>query len=228
MHRRKSSNSRRTAFVLSTAAVAAVPLLTACGSDAHPGAAAVVGSDRITVSQLENRVNEVRDAQQAATKDDQQYEQAIAKSGGLTRNTLHSMVFDRVLHRAAADAGVTVTRRQIQERKAAMAQQAGGARQLELALLEQYSIAPERIADSARTDLEVMGLAQKVGANMQSQSETDQAPFWKALDQASKELNVDLNPRYGTWDIAKSHGRADAKTPWVREVTSPKTEQQTA
>ncbi|MEV6698225.1 SurA N-terminal domain-containing protein [Streptomyces sp. NPDC051453] len=226
MHRR---NSRRTALVLATAAVAAVPLLTACGDDAHPGAAAVVGSDRITVSQLENRVNEVRDAQQAATKDDQQYEQAIAKSGGLTRNTLHSMVFDRVLHRAAADAGVKVSRRQVQEREAAMAQQAGGVRQLRLALLEQYNIAPGRIAESARTDLEVMGLAQQVGANMQSQSESDQAPFWKALDQASKELKVDLNPRYGTWDIAKSHGRADAKTPWVREVTSPKTgDEQTA
>ncbi|MFB7714467.1 SurA N-terminal domain-containing protein [Streptomyces sp. NPDC056105] len=225
MHRR---NSRRTALVLATAAVAAVPLLTACGDNAHPGAAAVVGSDRITVSQLENRVNEVRDAQQAAT-DDQQYEQAIAKSGSLTRNTLHSMVFDRVLHRAAADAGVTVSRRQVQEREAAMAQQAGGVRQMRLALLQQYNIAPERVADSARTDLEVMGLAQTVGANMQSQSEADQAPFWKALDQASKELNVDLNPRYGTWDIAKSHGRADAKTPWVREVTSPKTgDEQTA
>ena len=217
MHRRIS---RRTALVLSSAAVVAVPLLTACGNEAHPGAAAVVGSERITVSQLQNRVNEVREAQQAATKDDQQYEQAIAKSGGLTRNTLSSMVFDRVLHRAATDAGVTVTRKQIQGHEAEMARQAGGVRQMRLALLEQYNIAPERVSESARTDLVVMALAQQVGANMQSQSEADQAPFWKALTQASKELNVDLNPRYGTWDIARTHGRADAKTPWVRQVTS--------
>ncbi|MFF2505232.1 SurA N-terminal domain-containing protein [Streptomyces sp. NPDC058067] len=220
MHRRHSRNSRRAALVLTSAAVAAVPLLTACGSDAHPGAAAVVGSERITVSQLQNRVNEVRDAQQAATKDSAQYEQAIAKSGGLTRSTLSSMVFDRVLHRAATDAGITVTRKQIQAHEAGMAQQTGGVRQMRLALLEQYNIAPQRIDEFARTDIEVMALAQHVGANMQSQSAADQAPFWKALDQASKELNVDLNPRYGTWDITNTHGRADLKTPWVREVTA--------
>ena len=102
MHRR-----RRTALVLSAAAIAAAPLLTACGSEAHPGAAAVVGGDRITVAQLEGRVSEVRDAQRAAVPDDAQYEQAIAKTGGLTRDTLHSMVLDKVLHRAATDAGVT-------------------------------------------------------------------------------------------------------------------------
>src|SRR6478735_8349089 len=55
LHRR-----RRTALLLTAAIAAAAPLLTACGNDAHPGAAAVVGGERITVSQLENRVDEVR------------------------------------------------------------------------------------------------------------------------------------------------------------------------
>lgn len=77
MHRR-----RRTALLLS-AAIAAAPLLTACGSDAHPGAAAVVGGQRITVAQLENRVGEVRAAQREAVPDDAQYAQVIAKSGTL-------------------------------------------------------------------------------------------------------------------------------------------------
>ncbi|MEU6660720.1 SurA N-terminal domain-containing protein [Streptomyces sp. NPDC046821] len=226
MHRRNSRRnsrrtSRRTALALSSAALVAVPLLTACGNEApHPGAAAVVGSERITVSQLQVRVNEVRAAQRAATGNGRQYEQAIAKSGGLTRSTLNSMVFDRVLHQAATDAGIGITRKQIQDHEAEMARQAGGAKQLRLALLQQYNVAPQRVDEMSRTDLEVLALGKQVGADMQSQNPADQAPFWKALDQASKKLNVDLNPRYGTWDIAKARGRADAKTPWVREVTA--------
>ena len=65
MHRR-----RRTALLLTAAIAAAAPLLTACGSDSHPGAAAVVGGQRITVAQLENRVNEVRTAQRTAVAND--------------------------------------------------------------------------------------------------------------------------------------------------------------
>ncbi|SNX61737.1 SurA-like protein [Streptomyces sp. TLI_55] len=212
MHRR-----RRTALLLS-AAIAAAPLLTACGSDAHPGAAAVVGGQRITVAQLETRVNEVRDAQRAAVTDDAQYAQAIAKTGTLTRDTLHGMVLDRVLHRAAEDAGITVTRKEIQTMRAGLEQQAGGAKGLETAWLQQYGIAPERLDDNLRLQLEAQKLAAALG------TDTSQPAFWAALSKASKELGVDLNPRYGTWDVDKS-SRVDAKTPWVREVTASGTRQ---
>ncbi|KUN21475.1 hypothetical protein AQJ23_31660 [Streptomyces antibioticus] len=212
MHRR-----RRTALLLS-AAIAAAPLLTACASDAHPGAAAVVGDQRITVAQLETRVNEIRDAQRATVTDDAQYAQAIAKTGTLTRDTLHSMVLDRVLHRAAEDAGITVTRKEIQTMRAGLEQQAGGAKGLETAWLQQYGIAPERLDDNLRLQLEAQKLAAALG------TDTSQPAFWAALSKASKELDVDLNPRYGTWDVEKS-SRVDAKTPWVREVTASGTRQ---
>ncbi|AZM53685.1 hypothetical protein DMA15_14795 [Streptomyces sp. WAC 01529] len=214
MHRR---TSRRTALLLSTAALAAAPLLTACGNEAHPGAAAVVGGDRITVAQLEGRVNEVRDAQRAAIPDDERYAQAIAKSGGLTRATLHTMVLDEVLHRAAADAGVSVTRRDIQTMRAGLEKQAGGRKALEEGWLQQYSVAPARLDDSLRTEIEAQKLAKKLGADMNSPE--GQALFWKALTAASKKLDIDLNPRYGSWDVDKNK-RTDAKTPWIRQVTA--------
>ncbi|CAM5649216.1 hypothetical protein STENM223S_08761 [Streptomyces tendae] len=100
--------------------------LPACGNDAHPGAAAVVGDQRITVAQLENRVDEVREAQRAAVPDDTQYEQVVAQTGALTRDTLHGMVLDRVLHRAARDAGVTVSRREVEGMRGGLEEQAGG------------------------------------------------------------------------------------------------------
>ncbi|WP_329051007.1 SurA N-terminal domain-containing protein [Streptomyces violaceus] len=213
MHRR-----RRTALVLTAAIAAAAPLLTACGNDAHPGAAAVVGGQRITVSQLEERVGEVRAAQRATVRNDAQYQQAIARTGTLTRDTLHTMILDRVLHRAAEDAGVTVTRREIQEMRSGLEEQAGGAEGLETTWLQQYGIPPERLDENLRLQLEAQKLAEELG------TDTSRPEFWKALSDASKDLNVDLNPRYGAWDVQKS-SRADAKTPWVRDVTTAQTQQ---
>ncbi|WP_046731705.1 SurA N-terminal domain-containing protein [Streptomyces humi] len=208
MHRR-----RRTALVLSAAIAAAAPLLTACGSGAHPGAAAVVGGQRITVSQLENRVNEVRQAQRAAVPDQAQYQQVLSATSSLTRDTLYNMVLDRVLHRAAQDAGVSVSRKEVDEMRTRLQQQAGGAKALRTAWLQKYGIAPARLDDNLRFQVEAGKLAQALG------TDTSQPAFWKALSQASEELHVDLNPRYGAWDVQKS-SRVDAKTPWVREVTS--------
>ncbi|MFJ6086109.1 SurA N-terminal domain-containing protein [Streptomyces sp. NPDC092369] len=211
MHRR-----RRTALLF-TAVIAAAPLLSACGSDAHPGAAAVVGGQRITVAQLENRVGEVRSAQRAAVSDDAQYKQAVAQTGSLTRDTLHGMVLDRVLHRAAQDEDVTVSRHEIQQMRTGLEQQVGGSKALETAWLQQYGVAPARLDDNLRLQLEAQKLAQALG------TDTSKPAFWNALSKASKELHVDLNPRYGTWDVQKS-SRVDAKTPWVREVTAPATQ----
>jgi hypothetical protein len=208
LHRRR----RRTALLLTAAIAAAAPLLTACGSDAHPGAAAVVGGQRITVAQLENRVDEVRAAQRAAVQDDTQYQQVLAQTGALTRDTLRSMVLDRVLHRAAADAGITVTPKEVQQMRTGLEQQVGGSKALQTAWLQQYGVAPRRLDDNLRVQLEAQKLARSLG------TDTSKPAFWNALSAASKELHVDLNPRYGSWDVQK---RVDAKTPWVREVTTP-------
>ncbi|MFF3465981.1 SurA N-terminal domain-containing protein [Streptomyces sp. NPDC002619] len=213
MHRR-----RRTALLLTAAITAAAPLLTACGSEAHPGAAAVVGGQRISVAQLEGRVQEVREAQRAAVPDDSQYQQVLASTSSLTRDTLHTMVLDRVLHRAAQDQGIGVTPKEIQQMRAGLEQQAGGAKALETAWLQKYGIAPGRLDENLRLQLEAQKLAQTLG------TDTTEPAFWKALSTASKELHVDLNPRYGAWDVQKS-SRVDAKTPWVREVTASGTQQ---
>ncbi|MFA3875313.1 SurA N-terminal domain-containing protein [Streptomyces sp. MMCC 100] len=213
MHRR-----RRSALLLTAAIAAAAPLLAACGNDAHPGAAAVVGDQRITVAQLEHRVDEVREAQRAAVPDDTQYQQVVARSGTLTRDTLHGMVLDRVLHRAAQDAGVTVSRKEVQGMRGELEGQAGGPEQLETVWLQQYGVAPERLDDNLLVQIEAQKLAQSLG------TDTSRPEFWQALSEASKKLDVDLNPRYGAWDVQKS-SRVDTQTPWVREIAAAETRQ---
>ncbi|WP_432057482.1 SurA N-terminal domain-containing protein [Streptomyces sp. bgisy022] len=207
MHRR-----RRTALLFTAALVAAAPLLTACGNDAHPGAAAVVGGQRITVAQLEERVDQIREAQRAAVPDEAQYEQAVARTGSLTRDTLNGMVLDRVLERAAEDAGVTVSDREVQQLRFDLQEQAGGAEALEAAWLQQYGIPPQRLDDNLRLQVTAQKLAESLG------TDTSRPEFWQALSEAGKELDVDLNPRYGSWDPEKS-SRVDATTPWLRDVT---------
>ncbi|WP_200307497.1 SurA N-terminal domain-containing protein [Streptomyces adelaidensis] len=220
MHRR-----RRTALLLSAAIAAAGPLLTACGSDAHPGAAAVVGGERITVAQLENRVNEVRTAQRAASPDQAQYQQAISQTSALTRNTLNGMVLEKVLDQALEDAGVTVTRKEVQKYRSDLEQDAGGAEALETAYLQRYSVAPEQLEESLRSDVEVQKLSTALGADLNTPE--GGTVFWQALSGASKKLDVDLNPRYGSWGVDQSGrvGLVQAKTPWLREVTATGTEQ---
>lgn len=214
MHRR-----RRTALVLSAAIAAAAPLLTACGNEAHPGAAAVVGGERITVAQLENRVSDVRAAQRAATTDDAQYQQAIAQTPSLTRNTLNGLVLEKVLDQALEDAGVTVTRKEAQKYRSDLERNAGGAEALEQAYLQQYAVAPEQLEESLRSDVEVQKLATALGADLNTPDGS--TGFWKALSDASEKLDVDLNPRYGSWGVGQDGrlGLTNARTPWVREVS---------
>lgn len=201
---------RRTAFRLSAVALLATsPLLTACGGDEHPGAAAVVEGDRITVSQLQAQVRDVRDAQEASP----QSAELIAGTAQLGRSTLNAMIFDRVLTKAAEDAGVTVSRRDVQEARAEAERAAGGAGRLRQVWLQQYAIAPERIDSTLRTQVAMDKLSSRIGANRSTPE--GQAKIVKALGDASSAMNIDVNPRYGKWD-AEQVRLGGTEEPWLR------------
>ncbi|MGW7366149.1 SurA N-terminal domain-containing protein [Streptomyces sp. NPDC054841] len=207
MHRR-----RRTALALSAALVAAGPLLAACGNEAHPGAAAVVGGDRIEVSALQSEVKDVRTAQQASPESGQ----LIKNTGQLNRAKLHGMILDRILEHAADEAGVTVSRKEIQEARAAAVQQSGGEEQLAAMLLQQRGVAPGQIDQAVREEVLLTKLAQALGADLGTPQ--GQQKVGAALTEASKGLDIDVNPRYGTWDDTKIQ-LGDYKAPWITQVT---------
>ncbi|MEU2669809.1 SurA N-terminal domain-containing protein [Streptomyces sp. NPDC007164] len=209
MHRR-----RRTALTVSAALLAAAPLLTACGSESHPGAAAVVGGDRIEISTLQGQVAAVREAQ----RDSKDAAQLIDKSGQLSRAKLHGLIFDRVLDRAAQDAGVSVNRNEIQQMRKAAAAQSGGEERLRTAMLQQSWVAPDQIDAVLREQVQLTKLAQALGADLQQPA--GQQAVGEALGKASKALRVDVNPRYGSWDNKQTQ-LADYKAPWINRVTKP-------
>jgi hypothetical protein len=208
LHRR-----RRTALALSAAALLAAPLLTACGSEAHPGAAAVVGGDRIDVATVQAQASDVRSAQRTSERSGE----LVTKSGQLNRAKLHSLIFGQVLDRAAKDAGVTVSRKEIQQIQAAAAAQSGGDEGLRTVMLEQRWVAPGQIENDLRKEVQLPKLAQALGADLQTPA--GQAVVGKALTEASKALHIDVNPRYGSWDDEKVQ-LSTYKAPWITQVTT--------
>lgn len=211
MHRRRS------ALTLSAAAtlLAATPLLTACGGEGHPGAAAVVNGDPITMSQLQGRVQAVRDAQRAAP----QGEQLIRRTGRLARATLDGMIRHHVVAQAAKDAGVHVSRNDIQRTRKHYEQQAGGAKALQAALLQQQALAPSEIDDRVWLELSVQKIAKASGIDLRT-PQGNQALTKKFTD-ASKAMDIEVNPRYGAWDSDKA-ALTGAKTPWINDVSGRK------
>ncbi|WP_431044005.1 SurA N-terminal domain-containing protein [Streptomyces sp. P1-3] len=195
----------RTALSVSAASalLLATPLLTACGSDAHPGAAAVVDGERISVAQLQAQVRVVRDAQ----RDSPQADQLVANSGRLSKDTLIRMIQYRVIERAGADNGVHVTRREVQKALKDAAEHEGGAARVR-ALYLQQGIAPGQIDDQVRMDLTRDKLLRKLGPRKVNAT----------FAATSKALRIDVNPRYGSWDDTQGTARL-AREPWLHAAT---------
>ncbi|PBC82847.1 SurA N-terminal domain-containing protein [Streptomyces sp. 2224.1] len=200
---------RRTALSVSATAglLAAAPLLAACGGDAHPGAAAIVDGKRITVSQLQAKVKDVRAAQAKSPQGDQ----LIMNTGRLSLATLNGMIFDEVLARGAHDAGVTVTRRDVQRWRAQAEKQAGGADRLKEMWLQQ-GIAPDEIDAMVRNQLLLDGVAQRLGADRGKPE--GQQKLAQALAKTSRSMGIDVNPRFGKWDDHQVI-LGETKDPWI-------------
>ncbi|MFD8670362.1 SurA N-terminal domain-containing protein [Streptomyces microflavus] len=207
MHRR-----RRTALAVTAATLLAAPLLAACGNEAHPGAAAVVGGERIEVSAVQAQAADVRTAQESSPE----AAQLVNKSGQLNRAKLHGLIFGRILDKAAEDAGVTVNRKEIQEARTASRAQAGGEEQLRAMMLQQRWVAPGQIDGDMRQEVLLPKLAKALGADLGTPA--GQQVVGEALTKASKQLKIDVNPRFGAWDDQKMQ-LGNYKAPWITQVT---------
>ncbi|MGW4034339.1 SurA N-terminal domain-containing protein [Streptomyces sp. NPDC004838] len=206
MHRR-----RRTAIIVSAALIAAAPLLTACSDQAHPGAAAVVGGERIEVSTVQGAVQQVRTAQETSP----QAAQLIKESGQLSRAKLYDLIVNEVVQRAADDAKVTVSRKDMQAGRAALVQQAGGQQQLEASYLQQRGVAPDQLGAVIERDILIGKLARTIGASDSAQGQQKLNDMFIA---AAKSLDIDVNPRFGAWDNQKLE-LGEYKAPWISQVT---------
>lgn len=210
---------RRTAVSLAAAALLAVtPVIAACGTP-HAGSAAVVGGEQISVSALQSQVNEVRTAQQRAP----QGAQLLEGSPQLTRATLNSMVFARVLDRAASDAGITVTRGDVQQTRASLERQTQGADNLKAQMLKTYGVAPSGIDGFCRSQIQLDKLSRGVGADLNTAA--GKSAVSRLLVTASNELGIEISPRYGTWNVQQLQ-LAPGTEPWIAKTAEVQAEPQ--
>ncbi|WP_330330817.1 SurA N-terminal domain-containing protein [Streptomyces sp. NBC_00536] len=195
---------RRTALSVSAALLVAAPLLSACSSaEVRPGTAAVVGGERITTAALQAQVKDVRTAQSHA----EQPERLIEASPGLERIKLGKMIQLRVLEKAADDAGLSVSTKDVEDARKAEIDRAKGLDQLEqVALQDRVPLAPDQIDGELRFRLLLGKLSERFG----------QDKVLGVLGKAAQDLHIDVNPRYGSWD-AKQIALGDAETPWVNQ-----------
>ena len=160
---------------LPIAATASLVLVTAlAGCDTSPGAAAVVGNDRISAVTLQQTVDR-------ALKDPAAQQQLGQDRAGFVRSELSRLITNVIVARAAADLHITVSNSDVDQELDTLAQQTGGRQQLIQAA--SASGVPE---PDLRTFVRYFVMQQKLGdalASGISVSDADlQAAYQKDID----------------------------------------------
>lgn len=173
--------------VIAAALAASALILSACGNG-NPGAAAVIGEDRISEQELTSAVETILTAQGHSID---------TSNDKLTRETLDRMVKMALIDMAATKAGVVVTQGEIDRTLADYQAQAGGAEQFNGILLGQ-GIAPSQADAAVKLNLQAQKLAQAISPGADQQTAGMQ--LVSTLGQYSEMIGTTISPRYGTWD----------------------------
>ncbi|MFD3695596.1 SurA N-terminal domain-containing protein [Streptomyces sp. NPDC058646] len=198
---------RRTALSVSAALLVAAPLLSACSGEARPGTAAVVGGERITTSALQAQVNDVRAAQ---NRTGGAAAELIASTPNLERQKLDAILQSRVIDKMAETAGITATEKEIEDERKAYVDENQGAEQFEALLLQKGAIAPGQAERFLTNQVLLTKLTAKYG----------NGKLEEPARAAAKALDIEVNPRYGAWDVQQIKLGA-GETPWITQRTAP-------
>ena len=180
-------NSRRSGVVAAVAA--SVLVLSGCAS-ATPGAAAVVGNERISERDLTEQVEQVLRAQGRPVD---------SASEALVVTTLDRMITTQLVEQLAAENEVVVTQGELDATIANYVEASGGREAFQNTLLAQ-DLAPDDIDELFRVNL----LAQKMGVlfDPSGTPETQSSAIFAAVAAYSEEVGTTVSPRYGQWDPA--------------------------
>ncbi len=174
------SPSRRTVAVVFC--VVAAASLTACETN-EIGAAAVVGDDRITIGELQDRVRDFTDSipdESAAGADPAVLQQAL----------LDRMIRHDLLEQLARDEGIEVSEADIDT--FIDEQVEGPAPDGDITdLLAQSALTDNTLREAVRDVLIQQELVDELG---------DEEAYTEALAEKSEEIGVKVSPRYGTWN----------------------------
>ncbi|MDP9417425.1 MAG: SurA N-terminal domain-containing protein [Actinomycetota bacterium] len=180
--------TRRSRSLAAGLAVLAGLTLSGCGQ-VRTGTAATVDGEVIPMEVVQRTTQSLVDAGGAQVN-----------VGEAQRATLGRMIFSRLLARVAHQQGVEVSQGEIAAKREEVEQFLGGPDQVRQALIQEN--VPPSYADEVFRDLTVSdAISQKLvpGEGEQVRAERDQR-FSELLIKTSKEADIAVNPRFGTWD----------------------------
>ena len=177
--------------ILAVAIAASALLLSGCS---QVGAAATVGDTKITQAQVQSTVDSILAARVGVDTSQMQLETGEA----LTRGQLRFFVLTELLQATAKDLKISVSKAEIDTRRASIIEQVGGAASLPTAL-----VGAGIAKDNLDKYIEAISLSDKIGqavtATGVAQADIGTAVQKLIVDKAAK-LGVTINPRYGKWD----------------------------
>ncbi|CAN2222965.1 SurA N-terminal domain containing protein [Candidatus Nanopelagicaceae bacterium] len=197
--------------ILTLVAVAATFILTGCS---QVGAAATVGDTKITQATVQGSIDSI--LAERAKVDTTQMQLETGES--LNRGQLRFHLLSTLLREVGAELKLTVSKAEIDTRRASILEQVGGAASLPTALVN-AGIAPNDLdiyleaisfSDKISQKLVAAGVAEdQVGPELQ-----------KLVVAKANELGVTVNPRYGKWDATVADVVAtDSASPAVTPAT---------
>jgi parvulin-like peptidyl-prolyl isomerase len=165
----------RIARVIATVGAAGLITLGVAGCNASPGAAALVGGTRISITALQQAVN-------AALADPAAAQQLGADRAGFARTQLARLVNNIVISHVAAADGITVTSADVDQQLASFAAQAGGEQQLEQQA-SQGGVPAKDLRSFIRYYVMQQKVADKLVAGVTVTQEQLQAAYQQNIDQ---------------------------------------------
>ena len=177
--------------ILALVAVAATFVLTGCS---QVGAAATVGDTKITQATVQGSIDAILAERAKVDTTQMQLETGEA----LNRSQLRFHLLSTLLREVGSELKVSVTKSEIDTRRASILDQVGGAASLPTALVN-AGIAP----DDLDTYIEAISYSDKIGQALVAAGVTEDqvgTELQKLVVAKAKALGVTVNPRYGKWD----------------------------
>jgi parvulin-like peptidyl-prolyl isomerase len=182
-------SSRLRVAALTVALAAALPLVSAC--DTNPGAAAIVGGDRITTDQLDAAVNTALAdpvvhqtvlASGSTSSTGQQQQARIS----FVRQTLSRLIGDHIINVLAADHHVTASPAEVQSEEQSFIQQAGSLQALQQSAAQQIGVGAKQLNALLRITVLQQKLGTALTADLPASQAQLQAEYRKDIDQYDK------------------------------------------
>jgi len=181
------STRQRLAVIAGIGLISASLGLSGCSSQTA-GAAAVVGDQRISESELDTEVQDALTLQGLSSAD---------SSNALITSTLDQLITGILVDELADREKIKVTQGETDDLRLQYVAQAGGQEAFEASIGEQ-GISIDEVDSIIRVNLQVA----KLGDVLSPQGDTDakSAAVFVAISELSSELGTEVAPRFGTWD----------------------------